>query len=91
MNKELFKEKLKLMLIKELHLEELTPSDIKDETPLFGHEGLGLDSIDTVELVMLLDRDFGVSVPDVETGKKAFQNLSTLLDYILEQKQEAKA
>ena len=67
------KEKLKRLLIEELNLEDVTPEEIDDEAPLFG-EGLGLDSLDAVELVVLLEKHFGGVVKDLEEGKAAFQS-----------------
>ena len=64
------KYQLKQQIIEELKLEDLKPEDIKDDAPLFG-DGLGLDSIDALELVVLLEKYHGVKITDEETGKKA--------------------
>jgi len=58
-----------------------SPSDIPDDTPIFG-EGLGLDSIDALELVVLVEERFHVSIPDEEVGKRAFASVSALADFI---------
>ena len=74
-------DKLKAILVKELNLEELTPADIDDNAPLFG-EGLGLDSLDAVELVVILQKHFGVEIKDMEEGRSAFQSVNALAAYI---------
>ena len=61
--------KLKLLVIKQLNLEDLKPEDIDAEAPLFG-EGLGLDSIDALELIVLLDREYGIKIDDPAEGRK---------------------
>ncbi len=76
-------EKMKRLIITRLKLVEMTPEMIDPEAPLFG-EGLGLDSIDALELVLGLEKEFGVVIPDAEVGKKVFQSVTTMAEYVLE-------
>jgi acyl carrier protein len=63
----------------------MTSEMIEADAPLFG-EGLGLDSIDALELVLGLEKEFGVIIPDAEVGKKVFQSVRTMAQYVLDQK-----
>ena len=76
------KEQLKQQVIEALNLEDLTPADIDDAAPLFG-EGLGLDSIDALELLMLLDKNYGIKFSDRSQSKAVFANINTMADYIV--------
>lgn len=76
------KETLKANIIEQLNLEDLTPADIKDDAPLFGENGLGLDSIDALEFIVLLDSYYGIKVSDPNEGKEIFQSVNTLAAYI---------
>ncbi len=75
------KEKLKKMIVEELNLEEINPEEIEDDAPLFG-EGLGLDSLDAVELVVLVEKHFGVEIKSLDKGRIAFQSINSLADFI---------
>ena len=77
-------EKIKNLIITRLKLVDLTPETIETDAPLFG-EGLGLDSIDALELVLGLEKEFGVIIPDAEVGRKVFQSVRTMAQYVLEQ------
>ncbi len=72
---------LKTKIIGALKLQNVTPEQIDDEAPMFG-AGLGLDSIDALELVVLLERDYGIVIKDIETGRPAFRSVKTLADFI---------
>jgi len=77
------KEQLKKLIIEELNLEDISPEDIEDDAPLFG-EGLGLDSLDAVEIVVILEKHFGVEVKSLDEGKEAFRSINALTAYIEE-------
>lgn len=73
---------LKEQLIEELNLEEVTPADIDTEAPLFGDEGLGLDSIDALEIILILERNYGIKIENPAAGKEIFYSVGTLARYI---------
>ena len=75
------KEQLKVQIIKFLNLTDLTPADIKDDEPLFG-DGLGLDSIDSLELIVLLKKEYGIDIRDPREGRKVLVDVATMADYI---------
>jgi acyl carrier protein len=75
------KDRLREVIIKTLRLETVKPEDIREDTPLFG-EGLGLDSIDALELVVALEKEFGIKITDDEVGPRVFQNIGTLAAFI---------
>ena len=74
-------EKLKMILVEDLNLEEMTPGDIDENAPLFG-EGLGLDSLDAVELVVIVQKHFGIDIQNMDEAKTAFQSVRSLASYI---------
>lgn len=75
------KEQLKKQIIQFLNLTDLSPADIKDDEPLFG-DGLGLDSIDSLELIVLLKKEYGISINDPKEGRKALTDVNTMAAYI---------
>jgi acyl carrier protein len=77
--------KVKQMIIDSLRIEGMSPDEIETDAPLFG-EGLGLDSIDALQLVVAMEKDFGVVVPDAATGTKVFASVRSMADYIAEHK-----
>ena len=79
---------IKEMLVKNLML-QVTPEQIGDDLPLFGPDGLGLDSIDALELVVSMEKTFGVGVPNSDVASKALRTVNTIHDYILEKRAAA--
>ena len=75
------KEELKAKIIETLNLEDLTVGDIADDDALFG-DGLGLDSIDALELIVLMDKDYGIRLADPKEGRAIFTSIQTMADYI---------
>ena len=76
---------LKSQIIEELNLEGITPDDIKSSDPLFG-EGLGLDSIDALELVVIMENNHGVKITDESVGREVLYSIDTMAAYIEENK-----
>ncbi len=81
MANEQLKSEFKAHLIKYLNLLDVTPGDIKDDEPLFGG-GLGLDSIDSVEMIVLLDREYGIKITNPKEGRQILVDINTIVDYI---------
>jgi acyl carrier protein len=79
---------LKKLIINTLKLEDIAPGDIEDDAPLFG-EGLGLDSIDALELVVALEKTYNVFIPDSEVGKKVFRSVNALAGFVKTQAHSA--
>lgn len=72
---------LKNQIIEVLNLEDMTPEDIDAEAPLFG-DGLGLDSIDALELIVLLEREYGIKLSNPAEGKQIFKSIASIADYV---------
>ena len=77
--------KIKEQVIEVLNLEDIEPDDIDTDSPLFG-DGLGLDSIDALELIVLLEKQYGIKIEDPKDGKKIFYSIRTIAEYIEEHK-----
>ncbi len=75
-------EKLKLQLIEQLSLEDIEVSEIETDAPLFGDEGLGLDSIDALEIIVLLEKEYQIKMEDPKKGKEIMFSIQTLADFI---------
>ena len=73
--------KLKEEIIEVLNLEDVKPADIDENAPLFG-EGLGLDSIDALELIVLMEKNYGIKLKDPSQGKEIFKSVKVLAEYI---------
>ncbi len=74
-------EKLKVQIIEQLNLEDMEPDDIDTEEPLFG-EGLGLDSIDALELIVLMEKEYGIKIQNPKDGQKIFYSVKSMAEYI---------
>lgn len=74
-------QKIKEQVIEVLNLEDVEPDDIDTDDPLFG-DGLGLDSIDALELIVLLEKQYGLKIEDPKDGKKIFYSIRTIAEYI---------
>jgi len=75
------REELKKRIIDQLSLEDLEVGEIGDDDPLFG-DGLGLDSIDALELIVMLEKDYGIKLKDPKEGKAIFESIGVMADYI---------
>jgi acyl carrier protein len=76
-----FKRALKLQIIEALSLQGMQPEEIDDNAPLFG-DGLGLDSIDSLEMIVLLERHYGIKIEDPREGRRVFESIQVMAEYI---------
>lgn len=72
---------LKQRIIEVLNLEDLQPEDIDNDAPLFG-EGLGLDSIDALELIVMMEKNYGIKIKDPSAGKEIFKSINTMAEFV---------
>lgn len=79
------KENLKKQIVEQLNLKDVNPTDIGDDQPLFV-EGLGLDSIDALELIVLLQQNYGIKLARAEDGPTVFRSVNSMADYIMANK-----
>ena len=79
-------DELKQLVVTALRIEDFDPQEIKDEEPLFGDEGLGLDSVDALELVVHIEQQYGIQIEDEEVGRKAFASIVALSEFITEKR-----
>jgi acyl carrier protein len=86
LDKATLKNELKQLIIETLRLEDIKAEDISDQAPLFGNEGLGLDSVDALEIVVALEKKYGVIIADEEVGREALASLEVLADFIMAKK-----
>lgn len=73
---------LKEKIIDALNLEEMTPEDIDADAPLFGEDGLGLDSIDALELIVMIEKNYGIKLANPAEGKAIFTSVATIADFV---------
>jgi acyl carrier protein len=79
---------IKQAIVRSLRL-PMQPDEIKDDAPLFGPDGLGLDSVDVLELVLELERSFGVTIEDQDTGMQALRSVDTIAEFIRKRRESA--
>jgi acyl carrier protein len=79
-------EEFKNVLIDSLNLEDISGDEIDDNDPLFGDDGLGLDSVDSIELVLAIEKEYGVKISDSSQYETIFASVNSLLNYINENK-----
>ena len=72
---------LKKKIIEVLNLEDVQPEDIDNDAPLFG-EGLGLDSIDALELIVMMEKNYGIKIKDPSAGKEIFKSINTMAEFV---------
>jgi Phosphopantetheine attachment site. len=82
------RKELKELLVERLSLENVTADQIEDDAPLFG-EGLGLDSLDAVEIIVLLQRHYKLDVKEIKKGDKLFGSVSLMAEHIFENSPQA--
>ena len=75
-------DQLKVMLVEKLNLKAVTAGQIADDNPLFGPDGLGLDSVDALELVLAIESEYGIQIEDAEVGREAFASVQVLCDFV---------
>lgn len=81
-------DELKVSIIDALNLEEMTPADIDATAPLFGDDGLGLDSIDALEIIVLLEKKYGIRLANATEGKKIFTSVENIARYVSENRKK---
>ncbi len=86
MDKDSLIKELRAKIIYALNIQGIDPEDITADTPLFNEDGLDLDSVDALELVVLMEKEYGVSIDDKKESKAVFANLGLLADYIISKK-----
>ena len=82
------RKELKEMLVDRLSLENVTPDQIEDDAPLFG-DGLGLDSLDAVEIIVILQRHYKIEVKEIKKGDALFRSVRLMAEYILQNRPQS--
>lgn len=80
---------LKAMIVRKLNLKGTAPESFADDGPLFGPQGIGLDSVDALELVLAIESEYGIQIQDAEVGKEAFASARALCDFVNARRQGA--
>lgn len=83
MHREETEKKLRRVMVEDLRLEGIRPEDMDVNAPLFSPDGIGLDSLDAVELVMLIEKHFGLRIADANEARKVFTSIASVTDYIM--------
>lgn len=81
-------DELKKQIKEALNLEELTMEEFDADAPLFGEEGIGLDSIDALELIVLMEKNYGIRLANAAEGKKIFRSVRTMASYVAENRRK---
>lgn len=79
--------KLKAEIIEQLNFEDLTVGDIETDAPLFGPDGLGLDSIDALELILILEKKYGIKITEADDGRSILSSVKTMAEFIIKKGQ----
>ena len=79
---------IKVELIKALHRDGMKPEDLDADAPLFGEGGIGLDSIDALEIIVMLEKNYGIRLSNVSEGKAIFKSIRSIAEYVKEHKSE---
>lgn len=77
-------QQLKEQIIEALNLEEMSPDDVDEKAPLFGDDGIGLDSIDALEIIVLLEKNYGIRLANAAEGKEIFTSIENIARYVSE-------
>jgi acyl carrier protein len=84
-------QQLKAMLVQRLNLKGVTADSFADDAPLFGPQGLGLDSVDALELVLAIESEYGIQIQDAEVGREAFASAKVLCEFVNSRRDAAAA
>ena len=88
MDKEKLSTEVKDLIIEAVNLQHMTADSIQNEASLY-QDGLGLDSVDILEIIVAIENKYGIKVPNADSGREAFKSINTIVDFIITQKSEA--